>query len=214
MLGTCRGSYCSVAPQDSLDTNLLAADIVFQAGKLSLDPIPHFHKENPELVQVRVRPEREITETDQGIDMPIETRPLPEPPKVTRLRRKWVARKKPPKLPPVVEALRRAREYQRRIATGGAKDRADLARQLGFSRARVTQVLYLMELAPEIQRWVRGLEPTSDRPPVTERQLRDLARRWPDPDDQLVELKRMTGVALERDAGKEAFAVVVHGCQI
>ncbi|MCG8556396.1 MAG: hypothetical protein MJD61_14065, partial [Proteobacteria bacterium] len=76
--------------------------------------------------------------------------PLPEPPKVTRLRKKRTARKKPPKLPPVVEALRRARDYQRRIATGEARDRADLARQLGFSRARATQVLYLMELAPEI----------------------------------------------------------------
>jgi len=70
----------------------------------------------------------------------------------------------------------------------------------------VTQVLYLMELAPEIQRWVEGLEPTSERPPVTERQLRDLARQWPDPDDQLVELERMTGVALERDADRVAFA--------
>ena len=100
-----------------------------------------------------------------------------EPPKVTRLRKKRAVRKGPPKRPAVVEALRRARDYQRRIATGAAKDRADLARQLGFSRARVTQVLYLMELAPEIQRWVEGLAPTSERPPVTERQLRDLARR-------------------------------------
>ena len=73
-----------------------------------------------------------------------------------RLRRKRAAQKKPPKRPPVVEALRRARDYQRRIATAEAKDRADLARQLGFSRARMTQVLYLMELVPEIQRWVEA----------------------------------------------------------
>lgn len=192
-----------MAPQGTLDANPGAADIVFQAGMLSLEPSPHFHKKSPELVQVRVRPEREITEVDQGIDLPIEVRPLPEPPKVTRLRRKTAARKRPPKLPPVVGALGRAREYQRRVATGQAKDRADLARQLGFSRARVTQVLYLMELAPEIQRWVDGLEPTSDRPAITERQLRDLARLWPDPDDQLVEFERMTGVALEPDIGEE-----------
>ncbi len=63
-----------------------------------------------------------------------------------------------------------------------------------------------MELAPEILRWVEGLRPTSERPPVTERQLRDLARRWPDPDDQLIELERMSGVALERDADRVAFA--------
>ena len=41
---------------------------------------------------------------------------------------------------------------------------------------------------------------------MTERQLRDLARRWPDPDDELVELERMSGVRLERDADREAFA--------
>ena len=184
----------------------LAADIVFRAGTLSLEPTPRFNKEYPEVVRIRVRPEREITEVDPGVDLPIETRPLPEPPKVTRLRKKRAARQKPPKLPPVVEALRRARDYQRRIATGEAKDRADLAHQLGFSRARVTQVLYLMELAPKVQHWVEGLEPTTGRPPVTERQLRDLARRWPDPDDQLVELERISGVVLERDADREAFA--------
>ena len=143
-----------MAPQNSLETNHLAADIVFRAGTLSLLPTPRFDKQNPEVVRIRVRPEREITEVDPGVDLPIETRPLPELPKVTRLRKKRAARKKPPRLPPVVEALRRAPDYQRRIATGEAKDRADLARQLGFSRARVTQVLYLMELAPEIQRWV------------------------------------------------------------
>ncbi len=93
------------------------------------------------------------------------------------------------------------------IATGEAKDGADLARRLGFSRARVTQILYLMVLAPEIQRWVEGLEPTSDRPPITERRLRDLARQWPDPDDEFMEFERITGVALERDAGDEAFSV-------
>jgi hypothetical protein len=195
-----------MAPQNSLETNHLAADIVFRAGTLSLLPTPRFHKQNPEVVRVRVRPEREITESSPGLDLPIETRPLREPPKVTRLRRKRAAQKRPPKLPPVVEALRRARDYQRRIATGEAKDRADLARQLGFSRARVTQVLYLMELAQEIQLWVERLEASSGRPPITERRLRDLARGWPDPDDQLVELERMIGVALERDADRVALA--------
>ena len=126
-----------MAPQDSLETNHLAADIVFRAGTLSLLPTPRFDKQSPEVVRIRVRPEREITEVDPGVDLPIETRPRPEPPKVTRLRKKRAARRKPPELPPVVAALQRARDYQRRIATGEAKDRADLARQLGFSRARV-----------------------------------------------------------------------------
>ena len=154
-----------------------------------------------------MRPEREIMEIDQGVDLPIETRPLPEPPKVTRLRRKAEARRRPPTLPPVVNALQLAREYQRTIATREVESRAELARRLGLSRARVTQVLYLMELAPEIQRWIDGLEPTSERPLITERCLRHIARRWPDPDDQLVEFERITGIALEQNSGGPAFAL-------
>jgi hypothetical protein len=178
--GACSLPLESMAPQDSLETNHLAGHRV-----------PCWHPESAANAAIRQdlsgsrphpRPARARDHRDRPRSgLAHRDRPLPEPPKVTRLRRKRAARKRLPRLPPVVEALRRARDYQRRIATAEAKDRADLARQLGFSRARVTQVLYLMELAPEIQRWVEGLEPTSERPPVTERQLRDLARRWPDP---------------------------------
>ena len=59
----------------------------------------------------------------------------------------------------------------------------------------------------ETRRWVERLGLTSDRPPITERRHRDLARKWPDPDDQLVELERISGVALKRNAEDEAFAV-------
>ena len=163
---------------------------------MSLEPTPRFHAASPELVRVRVRPEREITETDPGLDLPVETRPLPEPPKVTRLRKKAAARR-PPKLPPVVEALRRAKEYERLLDGGEVKTRADLARRLGLSRARVTQVMYLLELAPEIRRYVEALEPTTERPFITERRLRALAR-VPDPDDQRAEFTRVTGAVLQR----------------
>jgi hypothetical protein len=56
-------------------------DIVFRAGTLSLLPTPRFDKTYPEVVRIRVRPEREITETDPGLDLPIETVRCPSRPR-------------------------------------------------------------------------------------------------------------------------------------
>ena len=44
-----------------------------------------------------------------------------------------------------------ARDWQRRLDTGEVVSRAELARQLGVTRAHVTQVLGLLRLAPEAQ---------------------------------------------------------------
>ena len=44
-----------------------------------------------------------------------------------------------------------ARCWQRRLDTGEVASRAELARQLGVTRAHVTQVLGLLRLAPEAQ---------------------------------------------------------------
>jgi ParB-like chromosome segregation protein Spo0J len=44
------------------------------------------------------------------------------------------------------------------IAAGEFADRADVARHLGFTRARVTQLLDLTLLAPDIQEAVLALE--------------------------------------------------------
>lgn len=53
---------------------------------------------------------------------------------------------------------------------------ADLARQLGVSRARVTQVLGLLELAPEVLEAIVGLGDPLSTPVVTERSLRPLLK--------------------------------------
>ena len=44
-----------------------------------------------------------------------------------------------------------ARGWQRRLDTGEVASRAELARELGVTRAHVTQVLGLLRLAPEAQ---------------------------------------------------------------
>jgi len=43
-----------------------------------------------------------------------------------------------------------AEEWQRWLADGDVRSKADLARTLGVSRARVTQVLDLLRLAPKL----------------------------------------------------------------
>lgn len=68
----------------------------------------------------------------------------------------------PPDPAPRDEVLRLARklalahEMQRMIDDGEVNDQADLARMLGFTRARVTQILDLTLLAPDIQESILG----------------------------------------------------------
>lgn len=60
---------------------------------------------------------------------------------------------------------------------GHCTSRADLALKLGVSRPRVTQLLGLLDLAPDVLEAVVGLgDPLSD-PAVTERSLRPLLKR-------------------------------------
>ena len=69
----------------------------------------------------------------------------------------------------VARLLAMAHKLQRLIDEGKVEDRAALARQLGVTRARITQILDLTLLAPDIQeeilfrQAVDGVEPLSDR---------------------------------------------------
>jgi len=74
----------------------------------------------------------------------------------------------------VAEMLALAHRLQRAIDAGEYKDRAEIARQLALTRARVTQILDLLLLAPDIQEQIIFLERVDGREPVTERALRPL----------------------------------------
>jgi hypothetical protein len=85
---------------------------------------------------------------------------------------------KPPKeskTPRVVELLRKAIEWQAHLESGHIATQADIAFQEGITRARVTQVLGLQRLAPEIREMILSLPDTLHRPPITERMLRPIA---------------------------------------
>jgi hypothetical protein len=57
----------------------------------------------------------------------------------------------PPKLPRVVRMLALAHHLDDLLQKGHFKDYADIARVAGLSRARITQIMNLLYLAPEIQ---------------------------------------------------------------
>ncbi|GAB4326156.1 MAG: hypothetical protein Kow0059_22530 [Candidatus Sumerlaeia bacterium] len=59
------------------------------------------------------------------------------------------------------------------MGNGNCSSPADLARKLGVSRARVTQVLRLLRLAPEVLKRIAALGDPLPSPIVTERRL------WP-----------------------------------
>jgi len=76
----------------------------------------------------------------------------------------------------VARLLALAHHIQDAIDRGVVADRAAAARQLGFTRARLTQLLDLTLLAPEIQEVVLELEAINGEEPTYERRLRRIVR--------------------------------------
>jgi hypothetical protein len=81
---------------------------------------------------------------------------------------------KEPKTPKVVELLRKAIEWQALLESGEIANQAEIARREGITRARVTQVMGLLRLIPEIQERILSLHDTLQSPPITERMFRSI----------------------------------------
>jgi len=87
-----------------------------------------------------------------------------------RQRREAGLRKKHPAR--VAQLLALAHDLDARLDAGEYRDYADIARQHGFTRARITQIMNLLLLAPDIQTEVLALRVPPGREPITERDLR------------------------------------------
>jgi hypothetical protein len=74
----------------------------------------------------------------------------------------------------VAHMLALAIRVEQMIASGELKDRAHAAANLGFTRARITQLLSLTLLAPDIQEAILFLEVEGGVERITERALRDV----------------------------------------
>jgi hypothetical protein len=80
------------------------------------------------------------------------------------------------KLPPVVGHLQLAEEFQRLLDSGEAPTRTWIARRYGLTKPRVTQLMDLLLLHPDILDYVRNLKPGTPDRLVTEKGLRSLVR--------------------------------------
>jgi hypothetical protein len=83
--------------------------------------------------------------------------------------------------PRVACLLALAHRFEQLVRTGAVRDYAEIARLGGVARARVSQILNLLALAPSIQEQILFLTPRAvgDRS-ITERDLRPVVRelRW------------------------------------
>ncbi len=77
------------------------------------------------------------------------------------------------RVPRVTRMLALAHKIDAKIRAGELRDLADAARAFGVTRARMTQIMNLLLLAPEIQEAIVDLPSiTNGRDPITERALR------------------------------------------
>lgn len=74
----------------------------------------------------------------------------------------------------VARLLAQAHDVEGRVQSGEFRDYADVARHHGLTRARLTQVMNLLLLAPDIQADVLALRFSPGREPITERHLRQV----------------------------------------
>lgn len=96
--------------------------------------------------------------------------------------RGYVFTEKPPEPKPVHEPVRRparvaqmlafAHGLRAAIERGDFRDQADAARHFQLTRARITQLMNLTLLAPDVQEQVLFLEAVDGREPMSERDLR------------------------------------------
>lgn len=76
----------------------------------------------------------------------------------------------------VAVMLALAHQIQRAIDRGELADQAAAARRLGLTRARLTQLLDLTLLAPDVQEKILSMESIEGSEPLAERAFRPLAR--------------------------------------
>lgn len=125
-----------------------------QTIEIALGPKGAFENGNISALRRRTPPDQVISAVPPG-------RGDPKPPRE-------------PKTPRVVELLRKAIEWQTLLESGDIANQADIARREGITRARVTQVMGMLRLAPDIQEHILCLSKVPRRPPISERMLRPI----------------------------------------
>ena len=124
-----------------------------QAVEIALGPKGAFENGNVGALRQRAPPSRVVSAVPQSSHKPA----------------------RPPKTPRVVELLRKAIEWQALLESGQVVRQTDIAQQERITRARVTQVMGMLRLAPEIREIILSMPKVVRRPLLTERVLRPIA---------------------------------------
>ena len=107
----------------------------------------------------------------------------------------------PGRLPRIVRLMALAIHFDQALASGRLRSQADLARAGQVTRARLSQIMNLCLLAPDLQEELLFMKPYfSGRAPITERQVRSIAAE-PNWDKQRRRFKKLTGSTGRNDRG-------------
>ncbi len=87
--------------------------------------------------------------------------------------------------PRIVETLRKAIEWRRELDAGEVPSQAAIARREGITRARVTQILGLLRLPPEVRSRILTMQDCPRRSGMSEHALRPMVRAACSPADHL-----------------------------
>ncbi len=94
----------------------------------------------------------------------------------SRAERPHVEKAAPPRrIPRVTRLMALAIKYRGMISRGELRDYADMARLGYVTRARATQIMNLLHLAPDLQQHLLFLDGRAESAGITERELRTIA---------------------------------------
>jgi hypothetical protein len=140
-------------------------------GKLESSSYPLFDVSRLAFIVTRRGRKRIVTEEEAKAYYAAHPRRLPRPPRIQAL-------------------LKQALAWQAELAASPSLTQDALARRNQVSSPRMTKVLHLLALAPEIRQYVLAMPLSTKRGPVTERQLRRIAG-LADLEAQLQEFQRL-----------------------
>jgi len=93
--------------------------------------------------------------------------------------------------PTIIDLMNRAERYQNTLrGNSSVNTRAALARKLGISKARLTQIMNLLKLAPEIKSYIKKLDDQELLHFFNEKRLRPIASIQ-DEKIQVIEFKKI-----------------------
>ncbi len=80
------------------------------------------------------------------------------------------------RIPRITRLMALAIKFEAMVENGEVRDYADLARLGYVTRARITQIMNLLNLAPDIQEEILGLDASVEAAAPAERQIRSIAK--------------------------------------